>query len=628
MQLAPIPYLLNQASRSPAPSFLFSPEDLGDGEASLVLVPAAGIESVTATFTRATAATTVLSNGLIGSVASGVPRSYYDPSSFTTNLLLHSESFDNAVWTKEASTISPDLDHSPDGGVVADKLVENTDNTDHFVYLGISKPSAALTYTASVYCKPAGRNRVTLFGWNNLATGRSNATFDLTGAGQAADVQNAGTFSGAVASIEAVGNGYYRCVLTFTSDTATGVLFQIRLDNGSGAEAFSTSYLGDGTSGAYIWGAQLERASTAGPYVSTTTAARSDFGTYLGYLAEGARTNLCLQSEVLGTTWGAFRVTVSANQIAAPDGATTADKIAEDNTAANSHVLVQSVTLSGATVYTFSTFAKAAERTWMRLGWNDGAGNQAAWFNLATGEIGTQESGVTATILAYPNGWYRCSVTITSDAVPSSPIVFICPSPADNTSTYDGVTGNGIYAWGAQLEAAEFASSYIPTTTAAVVRNADTLKYPTTGWLNAISGSVLANFRLPSPSAVATSSPRIWTLDDGTTNNHIGVLVPAVYAAQLFGVVSGAAVISPSTNAGTVVVGTDHAVAAAWEEDDFIVVLDDQTSAPDTAGGVPVVDTLEIGALIDGQQPFGPIRRVAYYPSRLPNAMLQILTGN
>src|SRR3990167_8421863 len=54
---------------------------------------------------------------------------------------------------------------------------------------------------------------------------------------------------------------------------------------------------------------------------------------YGGYLAEGARTNLCLQSEDLATTWTNTRSTESTNAAVAPDGATTADKIVSDATA-------------------------------------------------------------------------------------------------------------------------------------------------------------------------------------------------------------------------------------------------------------------------------------------------------
>jgi type 1 fimbria pilin len=72
------------------------------------------------TFTRASSATRVNSDGLIES-----PR---------TNLVLYSEEFDNAYWTKTNVTITANATTAPDGNLTADKLVENSVNGNHFIY--------------------------------------------------------------------------------------------------------------------------------------------------------------------------------------------------------------------------------------------------------------------------------------------------------------------------------------------------------------------------------------------------------------------------------------------------------------------------------------------------------------
>jgi small nuclear ribonucleoprotein (snRNP)-like protein len=219
-----------------------------------------------------------------------------------------------------------------------------------------------------------------------------------------------------------------------------------------------------------------------------------------GYLAEGARTNLCLQSETFGTTWTPTGSTVSSDATTAPDGTTTADKIVE-NTATSLHGIYQSVTITIAPT-TWSVYLKAAERTWGVVNAYDGFSN-LTFFDLSNGVVGTNAVGNTATIEALPNGWYRCTVERTPAG--TGGYFEIYTASADNTATYLGDGASGIYVWGGQIETAAFASTYIPTTTAAVTRNADVLAYATAGNFSDTAGTMYAEAAQVSWSNIAGS---------------------------------------------------------------------------------------------------------------------------
>lgn len=236
--------------------------------------------SSTTTFTsRASAGSFTGSNGLVQSAASNVARMQYNPldlyapaklllEAAATNLITYSEQFDNAAWTKVNATVTTNAVTSPDGAASADKLVEDTANSTHFAVCG-TLTVAAGTYTSSIYVKASERARCVLHHRDSVNTNYAAATFDLTAGTVAAPASIVGSgFSGASAKIENVGNGWYRCSITATHDgTISGLRLWVRLHNGT-----SDTYTGDGTSGLYVWGAQLEAGSFATSYIATTSA--------------------------------------------------------------------------------------------------------------------------------------------------------------------------------------------------------------------------------------------------------------------------------------------------------------------------------------------------------------------
>jgi hypothetical protein len=179
------------------------------------------------------------------------------------------------------------------------------------------------------------------------------------------------------------------------------------------------------------------------------------------------RTNLCLQSEDLSSaSWTKVTSTAAANVIANPiNGAVTADSLVGDG-AATSARAQQTITLE-AGGNTFSCYLRPIGN----LGWaylTFGA-TGGAYFNIATGALGTSNSGFDSAIEDVGNGWYRCSVTETASSA-GNEAMRIWMAEADNDISFAAAipATDGYYMWGAQVETGTTATAYIPTTTTAV----------------------------------------------------------------------------------------------------------------------------------------------------------------
>jgi hypothetical protein len=88
------------------------------------------------------------------------------------NLLLRTEEFDNAVWLKFKSSITPNATIAPDGTSTADKLIEDTtaNDTHAVANYGSQTVTLGVTYTYSAFVKAAERGFVTLTG--DVSTGK------------------------------------------------------------------------------------------------------------------------------------------------------------------------------------------------------------------------------------------------------------------------------------------------------------------------------------------------------------------------------------------------------------------------------------------------------------------------
>jgi len=201
-----------------------------------------------------------------------------------------------------------------------------------------------------------------------------------------------------------------------------------------------------------------------------------------GYLSEEARTNLVTYSQDLtNAIWAKNAVTALANQTTAPDGTVTASSITE--TTANAQHYANYATSKAASAITYSTsvYVKPFGLTRnFKFSIFDGAGNGVDTIinpvTLATVSGPTYYgalpfTSVSVTTSTASNGFVRIGLIFTSNVTPA--VGFGFQTAIGTTISFAGDASTGLYLWGAQLEAGAFATSYIPTTTAAATRAAD-----------------------------------------------------------------------------------------------------------------------------------------------------------
>ena len=339
-------------------------------------------------------------------------------------------------------------------------------------------------------------------------------------------------------------------------------------------------------------------------------------------LVEPLRTNLVFYSEQFNNvSWLKYLATVTSNSQQAPDGTTTADLAYPSTTGALAGQLYKSVAgITAGNVVTVSAFVKASGKNFAYIGplYNF---SPAAWFNLTTGAITNPIVNVTTSMTEFPNGWWRISVTSTATAT-SFMTIGSTDAAGSVTNTASGT--NGILVWGAQVEVGTKVSSYIPTTTASVTRNADVISQTgISSLIGQTEGTIYAEINNTLMTSYSTgyvmrifadANNEVWIRKESGTNTYTAkwrANSVDVYTQSTISVLNG-----------------NNKIAIAYKTGSSAVYLNGSQIGTSASTGAFSVAPSQIGIGSSSTADFfnDRIELATLFPTRLTNAQLATLT--
>jgi|DEB0MinimDraft_6_1074348.scaffolds.fasta_scaffold03484_6 hypothetical protein len=513
------------------------------------------------TFTRGSnlAATRVDENGLI--------------EKGRENLLLQSNQFDT-TWVQFQGSSVTSGQEGYDGSSNAWKL--NVVNTQ--LYSGLYQViSGSYVGTQSIYAKAGTLDHI---GFVNMSGSGFSAWFDLTNG-------TIGTQGGSNidASIESVGNGWYRLSVT---QSGAKSYFQIKPSDSENLPSSSNGYI-------YIQDAQLEAGLVATDYIETgaTTAQagiledlpRIDYSggaSCPALLLEPQRTNLITNSEYFGTWTGSTYIT--SNYAISPDGSQNASRCLFTG---SNQVLTITSSLSTGVSCSATIYVK---------------GTSGETIRLAAGGVDTMHT---------LNGdWQRIETNATSI---NSTFVL---------NTFGGATARDLLIFGAQLEEGSYPTSYIPTYGSSVTRSADVP--------NISSGSSIFNdsegtFYVEIEGLSDTASTKVITIGDGTSSNRVQIFYQSGTNITTNVISGGSAQVSGFTTSAT---QTDNnKVLIRYASNNAKMYLNGTEIASDTSVTPPSgLNVLRFDNGVGAALFEGEVKQLLYFPTALTDAECIALT--
>ena len=525
----------------------------GDGVSGLYIA-CAQLEDITGKDVQVVSeyvSTGVLSSPYHGAMVDGV-RYSNDEIQVSQNFCRYSNDLTNA-WSPTEATVGLAGEDTP-LDEPAYTISDNAVNASHRLAMASDTYINGLSYIATAYIK-AGTKDTAVFRVVDGPFSQGGRMHISSISGMAYTEVLSGT-STMTSSMTDAGNGWRKVTITCTFPSAVSLPLYVLFYTGPDTNLYT------GTGQYFLAGSVQVRqndAAVSSEYVPTGVRAlqyvtglyRIPPTTTLGYLSELVGTNLLARSEELdNASWLKTDTTITANTAIAPDGYTTAE-LCTEGVAGTASLNQGTAPYTANTVVSLSVYLKRGNTDWVRLtmaGSATPADSARAWFNLATGAKGTVSVGgvatqATSTIQTMNNGWYRCTLSFLPNAAETVVNTYFMSASADNSTTR--VNNATYFAWGTQAETGVGATSYIPTTTASVTRNAENLNYPATSNADPNTGTVYAEHTLlvsTAPSSgriigyIGTTSASPLTL--GSSNllqSADGTNFPAVATAVLIG---------------------------------------------------------------------------------------------
>jgi hypothetical protein len=570
-------------------------------QASLVMIPSGYKEDVVyseipldgsgdLSFTRASNGTRVNFDGLVEVVP--------------WNLLTYSEAL-TPNWGKSSLTFNSTVT-APNGTTTA----LNYSTAGAFAYaLQTITVASGEYYTSSCYLKyTSGVGSIAIRYTDAASVNFISVTANLIN-GTIGSVSYGGNGANGTATITSVGDGWYRVTVSGTLIISTA--------------GFIVSNLGLGATTFSIWGAQLNIGSTAKPYFPTTDRLNVPRLTYQNggggcpsLLLEKQSTNIVFPSEDFSTTWSAINTTVTTNQATAPDGNTTADRISI--TSNGGYIRRFNLTTANSSTYTASVYVKndtiSAGNTFNFYFNNNllppNSAEGFATININSGTVtsssgGSGISNVSASIESLINGWYRVNLTFTLGSLAGGNNCEIGFTASTATRTF--------FAWGAQLEASSYPTSYIPTTSASATRVADAcFKTGISSLIGQTSGTIFWDINF-----VADGTEQTINISDGTNFIYLQKYIDnKIYT----GVYNGSFVGSITSS---VLTSGRKKIAFGYILNSLILYINGVSIGTDLTSTIPTCDRLSLTVSNTGSI---ETNNFILFPTKLTNAELASLT--
>jgi len=346
-------------------------------------------------------------------------------------------------------------------------------------------------------------------------------------------------------------------------------------------------------------------------------------GESLGLLIEEQRTNLYTQSsDMYNSYWGPVNLIRTPNATIAPDGTNTATLLVA-NTTNGTHTIKPNIAIS-TSFNTVSVFLKSnGDQYFMIRGDNQ---SNFCVFDLINGVIASSSTlnSTTASIMEYPNGWYKCIVSYIPAGVGNDPEFYLANSSTYNTASFSGTGANGVYIWGAQLEAGAFPTSYIPTSGSTFTRQPDIAQITGTNFTdfyNQNEGSFIATFKF--------ESLGVFSYNDaiGLSPLGAGFMADSGPLGLVTDIWGGGTRYSGGPDPSSQFVKVARAVN--FSNNDSVIL----SSGGNAVAQSSITQTLATGIQFGRRGGGGAynnrnlkIKQLIYYPERLTNAQLQNLT--
>jgi len=336
-------------------------------------------------------------------------------------------------------------------------------------------------------------------------------------------------------------------------------------------------------------------------------------------LLEPQSTNSLTYSEDFSNTyWNLNDISVESNAATSPNGATNAFKITI--TDVTPYLGNLNISLIVGNTYTLSCFVKKGTNRWVRLA-SVSSASTGAWFDLDNGVVGTVNS-TSATIEDYGDGWYRITNTLTS--ISGSNDVFLGLSGVDGSTSGSSVIGNNVFAWGFQVEALSYPTSYIPTNGSTVTRASETCTNAGNSTLiNSTEGVLYAEISSFKNGGIGD---RTISISDGSTQNAIQLFLHNTANRINFRLRSGGS-LDVNISDFTFEQNQINKIACKYKSGDYALWINGEERATSTNSSLP--SGLSVLAFDDGSlyEFYGKVKAVTVYNTALTDAELTELTS-